>query len=170
MYKLRMTFRLFVGRRYWTSGYNLCQFFRKILLTYIINAMRRIVHLSDILLIGPRRCKWLGQCQHLGNVRGLLTNYMEQLVKKFPAFYGIWRFVTVFTRSHHLSLSWARRIQSINVHHISLRSSLILSSHLLVGLPHVLLPSGFPTRIVCMSHLYRAFYLYRPSYPLLLIT
>jgi len=30
-----------------------------------------------------------------------------QLVKKFPAFYGTWRFSTTFTSSHHLSLSWA---------------------------------------------------------------
>jgi len=28
-----------------------------------------------------------------------------QLFKKFPAFYGNWKFMTVFTRSHHWSLS-----------------------------------------------------------------
>jgi len=28
-----------------------------------------------------------------------------QVVKKFPAFYGTWRFCTAFTRAHHLSLS-----------------------------------------------------------------
>jgi hypothetical protein len=31
----------------------------------------------------------------------------HQLVKKFPAFYGTRRFITAFTRAHHLSLSWA---------------------------------------------------------------
>ena len=32
----------------------------------------------------------------------------SQLVKKFPAFYGIRWFITVYTRARHLSLSWAR--------------------------------------------------------------
>jgi len=35
-----------------------------------------------------------------------------QLVKKFPAFYGTRRFITVFTRARHWSESWARWIQS----------------------------------------------------------
>ena len=30
-----------------------------------------------------------------------------QLVKKFTAFYGTWRFITTFTSARHLSLSWA---------------------------------------------------------------
>jgi hypothetical protein len=38
---------------------------------------------------------------------------VTQPVKKFPAFYGTRRFITVFTRSRHWSLSWARWIQSI---------------------------------------------------------
>ena len=37
----------------------------------------------------------------------------SQLVQKFPAFYGTRRFITTFTRTHHLSLSWARSIQSM---------------------------------------------------------
>ena len=37
----------------------------------------------------------------------------SQLVKKFPAFYGTWRFITAFTCARHLSLSWASSIQSI---------------------------------------------------------
>jgi hypothetical protein len=35
----------------------------------------------------------------------------SQLVKKFPAFYGIRRFIIAFTSASHLSLSWARWIQ-----------------------------------------------------------
>jgi hypothetical protein len=35
-----------------------------------------------------------------------------QLLKNFPAFYGIWRFITVFTKALHWSLSWIRSIQS----------------------------------------------------------
>jgi len=36
-----------------------------------------------------------------------------QLVKKFPAFYGTWRFITAVTSVYHLSLSWAILIQPI---------------------------------------------------------
>ena len=32
---------------------------------------------------------------------------VPQLVKKYPAFYGTWRFITAFTTARHLSLSWA---------------------------------------------------------------
>ena len=53
-----------------------------------------------------------------------------QLVKKFPTFYGTLRFITAFTSVRHLSLSWARSIQSIPPHPNSWRSTLILSSHL----------------------------------------
>ena len=58
-----------------------------------------------------------------------------QLVKKFPAFYGTQRFITAFKSVRHLSLSWARSIQSILSHPTSWRSILILSSHLCLGLP-----------------------------------
>ena len=69
-----------------------------------------------------------------------------QLVKKFPAFYGTRRFITTFTSARHLSLSWASSIHSIPPHPISWRSILILSSHLGLGLPSGLFPSGFPTK------------------------
>ena len=51
-----------------------------------------------------------------------------QLVKKFSAFYRTWRFITAFTSSHHLSLSWASSIQYVPPHCTSWRSILILSS------------------------------------------
>jgi len=61
----------------------------------------------------------------------------------------------------HWSLSWARWIQSTPFHPISLRYSLILSSHLSLGL------SGFPTKILYAFLIYpiRAT---RPAHPILL--
>ena len=87
-----------------------------------------------------------------------------QLVKKFPAFRGTRRFITAFTSVRHLSLSWASPIQSIYPHPTSWRSILILFTHLRLGLPSGLLPSGFPTktlytplsspiRTTCLAHL-----------------
>ena len=69
-----------------------------------------------------------------------------QLVKKFPAFYGTRRFITALTSVRHLSLSCASPIQSTYSHPTSWRSILILSTHLRLGLPNGLFPSGFPTK------------------------
>jgi hypothetical protein len=68
-----------------------------------------------------------------------------QLVKKFPAFHGTRKFSTALTSVRHLSLSWASPIQSIYPHPTSWRSIPIQSTHLLLGLPSGLFPSGFPT-------------------------
>ena len=69
-----------------------------------------------------------------------------QLVKKFPAFHETRRFITALTSVRQLSLSWASPIQSIYPHPTSWRSVLILSTHLRLGLPSRLFPSGFPTK------------------------
>jgi hypothetical protein len=45
----------------------------------------------------------------------------------------------MFTGALHRSLSWARSIQSIPYHPVSLRSILILSTHLCLGIPSGLL-------------------------------
>jgi len=68
----------------------------------------------------------------------------SQSVKKFPAFYGTRRFITVFARARH----WARCIQSTPSHPVSPRSILILSFHISLGLPSGLFPSGFPTKVM----------------------
>jgi hypothetical protein len=68
-----------------------------------------------------------------------------QLLKNFPAFYGTRRFSAVFTRALHWSLSWAKSIQSIPSHPISI---LISPTHLRLGLPSGLFPPGFPTNIL----------------------
>ena len=69
-----------------------------------------------------------------------------QLVKKFPAWHGTRRFIPALTSVRHLSLSWASPIQSIYPHPTSWTSILILSTHLRLGLPSGLLPSGFPSK------------------------
>jgi len=58
-----------------------------------------------------------------------------QLVKKFPAFYGNWKFITVFTTARHLSLSWARSIQSTPTQPFLQHPYLILVYHLRLGFP-----------------------------------
>ena len=69
-----------------------------------------------------------------------------KIVKKIPSFHGIRSFITALTSVRQLSLSWASPIQSIYPHPTSWRSVLILSTHLSLGLPSGLLPSGFPTK------------------------
>ena len=68
-----------------------------------------------------------------------------QPVKKFPAFHGTRRFITALTSVRH-PVSWASPIQSTYPHPTSWRSILILYTHLRLGLPSGLFPSGFPTK------------------------
>ena len=86
-------------------------------------------------------------CRVLEKLTGL------QLVKKFPAFYGTRRFITAVTSAHHLSLSWVSLIHSTPPHPTFWRYILILPSHLHLGLPSGLFPSGFPTKTLCTPHL-----------------
>ena len=74
-----------------------------------------------------------------------------QLVKEFPAFHGNRRFITALTSVRHLSLSWARPIQSIYPHPSSWRSILILSTHLRLGLPSGIFPSIKPRLMMIIS-------------------
>ena len=100
------------------------------------------------------------QLQFINNKDYLLTPWCRvllekltglQLVKKFPAFHGTRRFITALTSVRHLSLIWASPIQSIHPHPTSWRSILILSTHLLLGLPSSLFPSSFPTKTLYTS-------------------
>ena len=74
----------------------------------------------------------------------LLTPWSRVLLEKLtgsaasqeiPHIFGSRRFLTVPTSVRHLSLSWANSIQSPQPPPTSWRPILILSSHLLLGLP-----------------------------------
>ena len=68
----------------------------------------------------------------------------SQLVKNYPGSYETRSFITAFRSARHLSLSWARSIQSMPPQPNSWRSSLMLSFHLRLCLPRGLFPSCFP--------------------------
>ena len=70
-----------------------------------------------------------------------------QLIKKFPAFYGTRKFITVLTTARHLSLSWANSIQVPQPLPTSCTSILILSSHLRLGLPNGSFPQVSPPKL-----------------------
>jgi hypothetical protein len=69
---------------------------------------------------------------------------VAELLRNFKKFYWTRRFITVFTGVRHWSVSWARWTQLILPHPISLRSILILFSHIRLGLPSGLFLSGLP--------------------------
>jgi hypothetical protein len=69
--------------------------------------------------------------------------------QEIPRIYGTRKFLTLPTRACHPSLSWANSVQSPRSPLTSWRSILILSYHLLLGLPNGLFPSGFPTNTLC---------------------
>ena len=83
----------------------------------------------------------------------LKTLLAPQLFKKFYAFYGTWRFIKAFTSARHLSLSWTREIQPMPPHPTSWKSILLLPSHLCLGHPSGLLPSGLSTKTVYTPYL-----------------
>jgi hypothetical protein len=116
---------------------------------FIVRKYRQTVHFS--VTIGTSY-KW----KYMSLLSSIL-NYLlhgadsdSQLVKKVPAFYGTRRFIAPFATARHLSLSWARSIQSMPTQPTSWRSILILSSHLRLGLPSGLFPAGFPTKTLHM--------------------
>jgi hypothetical protein len=82
--------------------------------------------------------------------------------QKLPALYGTLIFVTMFTTACHWSLSWVRCVQSTPCHPRSVRSVLILCSHLLLGLTSVPLRRSFqpirPSLRSCEKFPYKLFF------------
>jgi len=93
--------------------------------TYYILCISWII---KCLIIIDARCKYLKKSNCVVRrhtyllVTSLLTPWCRvllekltdpQLVKKFPTFYGTRRFITAITNACHLSLFWARSIQSM---------------------------------------------------------
>jgi hypothetical protein len=78
-------------------------------------------------------CSWLTPWSEV-----FLENWVvSHLFKKFPAFDVTWRFITVFTRARHLSVSWARWIKHVPFQRIYeyLISISVLSFCLYLGFP-----------------------------------
>ena len=85
--------------------------------------------------------------------------------KKFPAFYGTRKSITILTSARHLSLSWANSIQSPQPLPTSWRSILILPSHLRLGLPKWSLSLRFPHQnLVHASPFLHTCHMPRPSH------
>jgi hypothetical protein len=96
----------------------------------------------------------------------------SQLVKKFPAFYGTLRFIIAFPSNGHMSLTWARLIQSIHppshflkIHLFSILPSTPGSSKLVLAFgvsppklcihlsPYVLCSSSLSSRFYYMNNI-----------------
>ena len=99
-------------------------------------------------------------CGRIAHEIIIIIIIIPQPANKFPAFYTTRRFITVFTTARHLSLSWARWIQSTPSRTMPLTLILILSSHLCLGdsfsaptKPLLYTFPFYPIRATCPTHL-----------------
>ena len=82
----------------------------------------------------------------LRQAKSFLTSFALQPVKKFPAIERTQSFLIVFMTAHHVSLSWARLIQSTFFQRLSSRPISILPSYLSLDFQNVLFPPKFPNQ------------------------
>jgi hypothetical protein len=96
---------------------------------------------------------------HSGSWALLQKPPVVELLKNFPAFYGTRRFITVFTRALHRSLSWARSIQSTPSHFSKIHFNVVHppTSWSSQWSPSFWLshqyPICIPLRVTCPAHL-----------------
>jgi hypothetical protein len=89
-----------------------------------------------------------------------------QPLKNFPKFYGIRKFIPMFTRALHWPLFWARSIHLLTPHPFSLRWILILSTHLGFCLPTGLFPSDISIQyLISIPLLPHSCYMLCPHHP-----
>ena len=105
--------------------------------------------------LSPNSYRQVEKCVFLTLPYPLLTTWdrfrleeptVPQPVKQFPALDGTRKFFAAFTRSRHLTLSWAKSNQCKLSQPIFWTHILILSSHLHLGLQSCLFPLGFGTK------------------------
>jgi hypothetical protein len=105
---------------------------------------------------------WTGKPTHLSRVP-LGKVIVAQLFRKFLTFYETRMLITMFTRTHHSSLSWATWIQS-TLFHLFFQAYFCVIFQLHLDLPRAFLPSNFPTKSICISHFSHACYMPHPFY------
>jgi len=103
---------------------------------------------------------FLGPPPLVHRTKAFLKSSVLQLFNKFSAFYRNRRFITAFTTAHTVSLFWAIPIQPTTLKPISLKSVLILSSQVSLGLPDGRFTSEFPAKALLVhatssAHLFR---------------
>lgn len=94
-----------------------------------------------------------------------IDSLLRLLVKKFAAFNGFGRFITVFKKP---ASGHCLQPDKSSSHHISLRSNVILTFHQRLSPPSGFLPSSFPTKIFCAC-LTPAIYVTSPGHTTFLI-
>jgi hypothetical protein len=86
--------------------------------------------------------------------------------QEFSKSYGTRRFITMFTRARHWSLSWARSVQSIPLHSVYLWSNIVLFFYLQWCLPKDFFVSGSPKAKTLFAFLFsHACYMPCPIHP-----